>query len=579
LAAVARPLPVEAARAAEAAAGPARLDGRAALPEGHLPHHLRTASRLPGRRMSVARTETVRGGGHGSAARAVAAGAPAGIVGGLAFGAAMARLGVLPTVATLGGLGSSRAGFAVHMAISAVVGAGFGLMVRRMRCGPSETVFLGTAYGTLWWCIGPLTLLPLALGQAPAWGVAGAQRAFPSLVGHLLFGIGTALAFVLLHGPGDPGRARNPAGAGTVLRGLAPGAALGLPQALLSPRSDQGVGAAVVRGQGYGFVAWVVGELTVLPLLADPGLRWALPGPGASSPGLPRWLLLGALAAATRTVLDRVAPLLSSEHLRAYSGAAAGSGMLAAALRGAVAGLLGGAVISQLMLRGAVPEVAERLTGSNGPLAGIAVNLAIGVAIGVSYGLLFRRLGQDVTCALGWGLSYGFLWWVLGPLTLLPALLGGDPEWSAAAAGRALSPLARRPRLRGPHPRRGPGRPAPPRGAPGRHPGPGGGAAGHAADGAGRHPRRLSGLRGARRRDRRPGPGPSPGRPRGRCPPRPDPGPPRPARLRVSSARSRVTPSSSRASVAGGGSSNSASSTCLVSIQPWSSRLATSPAR
>jgi hypothetical protein len=94
------------------------------------------------------------------------------------------------------------------------------------------------------------------------------------------------------------------------------------------------------------------------------------------------------------------------------------------------------------MLRGAVPEVAQRLTGSNGPLAGIAVNLAIGVAIGVSYGLLFRRLGQDVTCALGWGLSYGFLWWVLGPLTLLPALLGGDPEWTAAAAGGSMSALA-----------------------------------------------------------------------------------------------------------------------------------------
>jgi uncharacterized membrane protein YagU involved in acid resistance len=413
--------------------------------------------------MSAAHLSAARGGGPDSAARAVAAGAPAGVVGGLAFGAAMAQLGVLPTVATLVGLGSSHVGFAVHMAISAVVGAGFGLMVRRMRCGPSETVFLGAAYGALWWCIGPLTLLPLALGQAPAWDVAGAQRAFPSLVGHLLFGIGTALAFVLLHGPGDPGRGRNPAGAGTLLRGLlaggvsaaalgavlgsrapalAAGAALGLVQALLSPRSDQGIGAAVVRGQGYGFVAWVVGELTVLPLLAHEGLRWSLVEARASFPGLPGWLLLGALVAAARTLLDRLAPLLSSEHLRAYRGATAGSGVLAAAFRGAVAGLVGGAVISQLMLRGAVPEVAERLTGAEGPLAGIGVNLAIGVAIGVSYGLLFRRLGQDVTCALGWGLSYGFLWWVLGPLTLLPALLGGDPEWSAAAAGGSLSALA-----------------------------------------------------------------------------------------------------------------------------------------
>jgi hypothetical protein len=413
--------------------------------------------------MSAATVSTARGGGHSSAARAVAAGAPAGVVGGLAFGVAMAQLGVLPTVATLVGLGSSRAGFAVHLAISAVVGAGFGLMVRRQRCGPSEMMFLGTAYGALWWCIGPLTLQPLVLGQSPGWDVAAAQRAFPSLVGHLLFGVGTALVFVVLHGPGDPGRARNPASAGTLLRGLlagavaalvlesvlggrapaiAGGAAVGLAQAALSPRSDQGIGAALVRGQGYGFVAWVVGELTVLPLLADQGLRWSLLEARESFPGLPGWLLLGALAAVGRTLLDRLAPLLSSEHLRAYRGTTAGSGVLAAALRGAVAGLLGGAVISQLMLRGAVPEVAERLTGSNGPLAGIAVNLGIGVAIGVSYGLLFRRLGQDVTCALGWGLSYGFLWWILGPLTLLPALLGGDPEWSATAAGGSLSALA-----------------------------------------------------------------------------------------------------------------------------------------
>jgi hypothetical protein len=413
--------------------------------------------------MSAVTVSTARGGGHSSAARAVAAGAPAGVVGGLAFGLAMAQLGVLPTVATLVGLGSSRAGFAVHLAISAVVGAGFGLMVRRQRCGPSEMMFLGVAYGALWWCIGPLTLQPLVLGQSPGWDVAAAQRAFPSLVGHLLFGVGTALVFVVLHGPGDPGRARNPAGAGTLLRGLLAGAvaalalesvlagrapasaggvAVGLAQAALSPRSDQGIGAALVRGQGYGFVAWVVGELTVLPLLADQGLRWSLLEARESFPGLPGWLLLGALAAVGRTLLDRLAPLLSSEHLRAYRGTTAGSGVLAAALRGAVAGLLGGAVISQLMLRGAVPEVAERLTGSNGPLAGIAVNLAIGVAIGVSYGLLFRRLGQDVTCALGWGLSYGFLWWILGPLTLLPALLGGDPEWSATAAGGSLSALA-----------------------------------------------------------------------------------------------------------------------------------------
>ena len=66
--------------------------------------------------MSVVSVPAVRGGGHPSVARAVAAGAPAGIAAGLVYGAAMAQLGLLPTVATLVGLGSSRAGFAVHLA-------------------------------------------------------------------------------------------------------------------------------------------------------------------------------------------------------------------------------------------------------------------------------------------------------------------------------------------------------------------------------------------------------------------------------------------------------------------------------
>src|SRR4029453_17772574 len=118
---------------------------------------------------------------------------------------------------------------------------------------------------------------------------------------------------------------------GAVLHHRAPavaaGVAIGLVQVVLSPRSDQGIGAALVRGQGYGFVAWVVGELTVLPLLAGEGLRWSLVETRASFPGLPGWLLLGALAAVTGTLLDRVAPLLSSEHLRAYRGSTAGTGV------------------------------------------------------------------------------------------------------------------------------------------------------------------------------------------------------------------------------------------------------------
>ena len=395
--------------------------------------------------------------------RAVAAGAPAGMAAGLLFGLAMGQLDTLPNVAMLIGSDSPKVGFAAHLAISALVGAGFGLLVRRLRCGPGELVFLGVAYGAMWWVLGPLTLLPVAVGRPPGWGLAAAELEFPSLVGHLLYGAATALAFAALHGPDDPaGRPARPL-AGALLRGalaggvtavalqaVMPGRSLGLglgltvgiAEAALSPRPARGAGVALVRGQGYGFVAWLAADLTVLPLLAGDGLRWSVADARAGFPALPAYLLLGAVAAVARAGLDRVAPLLSSEHLPAYRGASASSGLMPTALRGAAAGLLGGVVIAQLMLRGRVPAVADRLVGSSGLLAGLATSLAVAVAIGVSYGVLFRRLGQDVTCALGWGVAYGFLWWVLGPLTLVPVLLGSEPQWTAAAAAAAVAALA-----------------------------------------------------------------------------------------------------------------------------------------
>ena len=54
----------------------------------------------------------------------------------------------------------------------------------------------------------------------------------------------------------------------------------------------------------------------------------------------------------------------------------------------------------------------------------------IAVTIGASFGLLFQR---DVRCpgsSICWGLGYGLFWWFLGPLTLMPILLGHAPTWS-----------------------------------------------------------------------------------------------------------------------------------------------------
>ena len=40
-----------------------------------------------------------------------------------------------------------------------------------------------------------------------------------------------------------------------------------------------------------------------------------------------------------------------------------------------------------------------------------------------------------------WGLGYGLFWWFLGPLTLMPILLGHAPTWTMQAADILLPSL------------------------------------------------------------------------------------------------------------------------------------------
>jgi uncharacterized membrane protein YagU involved in acid resistance len=82
-----------------------------------------------------------------------------------------------------------------------------------------------------------------------------------------------------------------------------------------------------------------------------------------------------------------------------------------------------------------------RLVGSESPLVGLIVHLVIAEVVGASYGLLFRRQTFDVGSALGWGAAYGFGWWILGPLTLGPMILGVTPAWTVEAAAAAFPGL------------------------------------------------------------------------------------------------------------------------------------------
>jgi uncharacterized membrane protein YagU involved in acid resistance len=404
-------------------------------------------------------------------------GALAGVAGGLAFGAAMVQLGNLPTVASLVRATTPEVGFIVHMAIAAIVGAGFGMLVRDQYLGAGEVLFWGLTYGSLWWFLGPLTLSPLLRGGVVVWDVPTAQAAFPSLLGHLWYGAVTAIAYALLRRHAE----RRPRGAGTLLLGVLAGLAgawllrrlldvqvpwltssgmvnpvthhvagpaillmglgAGVGFALLYPHLNDGSGPVLVRGAMYGFAWWVAGALTLMPLLSGEGLAWSVDAVRARFPALPGFVLSGAFVAIVYRWLDALGGALFSDDIGARDEEGIGIRGLRAVARGAVAGMIGGLVFTVIMLRiGVLPTVA-RLVGASSPWTGFLVHLVIANLIGASFGLLFLRRSVDVGSALGWGVSYGFFWWILGPLTLHPVLLGEAPRWTPEVAGALMPSL------------------------------------------------------------------------------------------------------------------------------------------
>lgn len=125
----------------------------------------------------------------------IARGAVASMVGGLLFSVVMIRTGELTRVAQLVGAHSSVTGFFVHLVISALIGASYGVLFRDEATDDRIALAWGALYGLIWWFLGPLTLFPILLGGQFTWTTVAASEQVPSLLGHLLFGIGLAVAF------------------------------------------------------------------------------------------------------------------------------------------------------------------------------------------------------------------------------------------------------------------------------------------------------------------------------------------------------------------------------------------------
>ncbi len=412
-------------------------------------------------------------------------GALSGLVGGVIFAVTAWEMDRLGEIAQLFRASSPGAGFAVSLVAGTVIGAGFGVLVWYQRPGVGETLFWGLAYGVFWWYLGPLTLKPLLQGDGLHWDVPSAQSAFPLLLALVLYGAGTALTLLTLQWAGRVGtRVPNRvffATPGGLARGMVAGllAAVllavclnsqdqllnfasmsagdsrvgawfitlligllaGGVYAVLYPNPTDGAGGALIRGTVYGFFWWVAAGLTVVPLLSGSGLTWSLGEVRQVSAALPGYFLFGAAVALFYQWIGSVLNILFSDHLGGEDNEGIGTQGLRIVGRSVVGGWLGGLIFSLIMLQtGFLPDVAD-LVGSSSKVAGFFVHLFIATMVGMSYGLLFRRHSYNISSALGWGVSYGFFWSILGPLTLMPVFLGGSPKWTIDSVAYAFPNL------------------------------------------------------------------------------------------------------------------------------------------
>jgi hypothetical protein len=125
-------------------------------------------------------------------------GAGAGVLGGIVFGLMMQLL-MPPMLGMIGSLvGAPGLGWLVHLVISALLGAGFGVTLARRVSGWGTALGYGLLYGVIWWVLGPLLLMPILMGMGPQFGMAFAGDTLMSLGGHLVYGALTGAAFTAL---------------------------------------------------------------------------------------------------------------------------------------------------------------------------------------------------------------------------------------------------------------------------------------------------------------------------------------------------------------------------------------------
>lgn len=109
---------------------------------------------------------------------------------------------------------------------------------------------------------------------------------------------------------------------------------------------------------------------------------------------------------------------------------------------GVIGGLTGGLVFGMMMgMMGMLPMIAS-LVGSESATVGFLVHMLISVVFGVGFAMVLGRRVHSHGSGAGLGALYGLFLWVLGPLMMMPVMMGMGLQFANAFSTQNLMSLA-----------------------------------------------------------------------------------------------------------------------------------------
>jgi len=390
-------------------------------------------------------------------------------------------------VGTLGGAASMvlvQTSFETGVVLGGLYGLFFALLCSRRAHSPGAGLIWGLAYSFILWLAVPAGILPMTMEGMTSMGMLDTARAhFPELIAYVLcFGMPLGVTLGTWGGlQPQPGQESFSFARAVVVGGLAGisggwafgkwmekidffplvaglvnsdspmvgvtlhfifAVIIGASFGVLFQRDVRGYGSNLGWGMAYGMLWWFLGPLTILPFWQGNPLDWSYEQGSALFGSLIGHIVYGLILGLVYAAIDRlwVGFFTESDPInREPEGP--GSRVLYSLQWGVTASLAGGLLFTLVMVAtGALSSVAG-LVGGSSPVLGFVVHMCISAIIGMTYGLLFQNEAPNFGSGLAWGLLYGLIWWFLGPMTLMPILLGGSVTWTITAAGSLLPSL------------------------------------------------------------------------------------------------------------------------------------------